>query len=87
MWLIASGSWQRLASFSRRTRITGIGTPDDITRAKEQSSGLGVFIRSLVGLDREVANYLTENGVMDPRLLYESRFTDVSPRAAEGVFS
>lgn len=31
------------------------GTPDQINEAKEKSQGLGLFIRSLVGLDREAA--------------------------------
>lgn len=31
------------------------GSPELINMAKEQSHGLGMFIRSLVGLDRETA--------------------------------
>lgn len=30
----------------------GIGSPEDVERAKAESKGLGLFIRSLVGLDR-----------------------------------
>jgi len=33
----------------------GIGEPEDLARAKEASGGLGAFIRSLVGLDRDAA--------------------------------
>lgn len=33
----------------------GVGTAEDIKRAKTESDGLGVFVRSLVGLDREAA--------------------------------
>jgi type I restriction enzyme R subunit len=44
-----------LAELERMMLAAGVGTPDDIARAKEKSQGLGVFIRSLVGLDREAA--------------------------------
>jgi type I restriction enzyme, R subunit len=44
-----------LAELQRMMLDAGVGSPDDIARAKEQSSGLGLFIRSLVGLDRQAA--------------------------------
>ena len=74
--------------------------------------GLGLFVRSLVGLDREAAknalggflngriwtasqiefvnlivNHLTEHGVMEAARLYESPFTDLTPRGPDGLFS
>lgn len=33
----------------------GLGNPEDLDRAKQEAQGLGLFVRSLVGLDREVA--------------------------------
>lgn len=33
----------------------GVGTREDLRQATEQSDGLGLFVRSLVGLDREAA--------------------------------
>ena len=33
-----------------------------------------------------VIDYLTERGVMEPRLLYESPFTDLDALGVEGVF-
>jgi type I restriction enzyme R subunit len=36
----------------------GVATPDDLQRAVEQSGALGVFIRSLVGVDRNAAKQL-----------------------------
>ncbi len=44
-----------LAELERMMLDAGVGSPDDIARAKEQSHGLGIFIRSLVGLDRQAA--------------------------------
>lgn len=88
----------------------GIAELGDIEKVKAEV-GLGIFVRTLVGLDREAAkrafddfqasrtlsadqieflnmiiDYLTERGVMDPRLLYESPFTDLDAMGVEGVF-
>jgi type I restriction enzyme R subunit len=73
--------------------------------------GLGRFVRSLVGLDRDAAKlafadflngrnlsadqlefvglvieHLTARGVMDPKLLYETPFTDFDTNGVEGMF-
>lgn len=44
-----------LAELERMLAESGIGGPDDIARAKVESHGLGLFVRSLVGMDREAA--------------------------------
>jgi type I restriction enzyme R subunit len=89
-----------------------IGTREDFEKAYGKQEHLGLFIRKLVGLDREAAkeafgaylsrktlsanqirfldqiiDYLTQNGVMNPGLLYEPPFTDFSPAGLDGVFS
>jgi type I restriction enzyme, R subunit len=44
-----------LAELERMLMESGIGAAEDIRRATEESHGLGLFVRSLVGLDREAA--------------------------------
>jgi len=101
-----------LAELERMLVMNGIGKQDDIAKAKESAHGLGLFVRTLIGLDREAAkgalatflngknwtanqiefvnliiNYLTEHGVMEAALLYESPFTDLTPKGPDGLFT
>lgn len=88
----------------------GVGDEKRLEAIRSEG-GLGLFLRSLLGLDRQAAkhafgmaidlrsltanqiqfidlivNHLTERGVIDPALLYESPFTDVSDQGLSGVF-
>ena len=44
-----------LAELERLLVETGTGTPEEVEKAKEESAGLGLFVRNLVGLDRAAA--------------------------------
>ena len=44
-----------LAALETMLLESGAGTEEDIGRAREEAHGLGLFVRSLVGLDREAA--------------------------------
>ena len=93
--------------------IAAGGQSMHLARADAESNGLGLggFVRSLVGLDREAAieafarfldgstytvaqvrfvnlivDELTANGVVEPRRLYESPYTDDAPTGPDYVF-
>src|SRR5438105_12058652 len=93
-------------------KASGVAGPTEVERAQQESHGLGLFVRSLVGLAREAAklalagfltgktlganqiefvnlivNHLTEHGVMEAARLYESPFTDLTPRGPDGLFT
>jgi type I restriction enzyme, R subunit len=101
-----------LAELERLLVENGVGGPDAVRKAAEASLGLGLFVRSLVGMDRAAAkeafsafqagkvlspnqtefvnliiDHLTEHGVVDPAMLYESPFTDVTPRGPDELFT
>lgn len=97
---------------SQKTMVeAGAGSKDTLQKVRATGE-LGLFVRSMVGLDREAAkhafegflagktlsanqiqfvnlviDYLTQSGWMTAAQLYESPFTDFSPKGVEGVFS
>lgn len=100
-----------LSELERIFLEAGVAELQDLERLRPEG-GLGLFVRSLVGLDREAAkaafadflaartltanqiefvntliDHLTEKGQVDPRLLYESPFTDFDPMGVAGLFS
>src|SRR6185369_2462482 len=44
-----------LAELERMLTTSGVGGAGDVQKARDQSEGLGLFVRSLVGLDRDAA--------------------------------
>jgi type I restriction enzyme R subunit len=54
--------------------------------AFSELGGLGSLSASQIQFIDLIVNHLTERGVIDPALLYESPFTDVSGQGLSGVF-
>lgn len=100
-----------MSELERLLAESGVGAPDDIRRAAADAQGLGLLVRSLVGMDKAAAkealakftngktltanqlefvnliiDHLTEHGVVDPARLYESPFTDLTPRGPDALF-
>lgn len=100
-----------LAELERLLGESGAAAPDEVRRAAEESRGLGLFVRSLVGMDRAsakealgvftngkalsanqlefvnlIVDHLTVHGAIEPARLYESPFTDITPRGPDGLF-
>ena len=100
-----------LAELERLLGGGGAGDPGDVRRAADEARGLGLFVRSLIGMDRGAAkealagftrgktlsanqlefvnlivDHLTAHGVMEPARLYESPFTDLTPRGPDALF-
>ena len=101
-----------LAELERMLAESGVGNADELKRAEQEANGLGLFVRTLVGMDREAAkqslggflegktlnssqieflnlivNHLTEHGVMEAALLYESPFIDIAPQGPDSLFT
>ena len=101
-----------IAELERMLLKSGLGAHDELRRAADESQGLGLFVRSLVGMDRSAAkdamgtflagkslsanqiefvtlvvDHLTEHGIVAPDRLYESPFTDITPRGPDGLFN
>lgn len=89
----------------------GAGPEEELDKVRAAGE-LGLFVRSLVGLDREAAKHafadflsgstftanqiqfvnkvidcLTQSGFMQASQLYESPFTDFSPKGVDGMFA
>jgi type I restriction enzyme R subunit len=77
-----------LSALEEMLVASGAGGAEDISRAREESQGLGVFIRSLVGLDREAATDAFSEFLTDSRFsVSEIRFIQliVEHLTANGV--
>jgi type I restriction enzyme R subunit len=57
-----------LAELQRMLLESGVGAPEDIQRAADEAQGLGLFVRSLVGLDSQAAKRAMAGFLVDKSL-------------------
>ncbi|WP_404386503.1 DEAD/DEAH box helicase family protein [Knoellia locipacati] len=77
-----------LSALEQMLMASGAGAPEDIARAKEESRGLGLFIRGLVGLDKAAAMEAFSDFLADSKLdVTRIRFVEliVDQLTANGV--
>jgi type I restriction enzyme R subunit len=60
---------------------SGVGGPGDIRRAAQQARGLGLFVRSLIGMDREaaksaLAEFLTDGTLSSDQIEFVNMIVD-----------
>lgn len=102
---------QDLENLEKLLVQSGAASSRDLAKVRADGE-LGLFVRKMVGLDRQAAkrafdgfltgktltanqiqfvnlviDYLTQSGWMRSSQLYESPFTEFSPRGVEGVFN
>jgi type I restriction enzyme, R subunit len=66
-----------LAELERLLLESGTATAQDMERASQESEGLGLFVRSLIGLDREAATQAL-NGFVNGKLLSSNQLEFVN---------
>ena len=111
---VRSGETLTLIDMDALQRVlvaAGIGDTDTFAEASKRAGSFGLFVRSLVGLDRAAAmqafskflddkrynanqirfvgmviDYLTDNGTIEKRRVYESPFTSVAPQGPDALY-